>query len=338
MKDIIEELVSCLRQNEAVMLVTVVKSAGSTPRKRGARMIFTASGKQWGTIGGGKVEYLAGELASQLIQEKSSRLENYSLTPKEASGLGMVCGGKVSLLFQYLDSNDAAVRSILEQVKVAFAADQGGWLFSSLTLTEAPLSFFSEASGWLGTDLSAEMADREVKAWESGLHTIGEKDYYIEKLQQPGKLYVFGGGHVAQALVPVLAKLDFQVIVLDDRPEFLTEAVFPTAQQRLLVDFEDIAATVSLTEHDYAVVMTRGHMFDLMLHRQLLQTPAYYHGGMGSRHKIAVMVRELQEDGFTKDEIDRIHMPIGLKIKAESPAELAVSIAAELILARAEKK
>lgn len=338
MKDIIDALVVALQQQEPVMLVTVVKSAGSTPRKRGARMIFTKSGQQSGTIGGGKVEYLAEELAAQMIQEKGSQVKSYSLTPKEASGLGMVCGGKVSLLFQYLDPQDINIQKIIRQVKTAFAKDSGGWLFSSLDPKEPALAFFSEDSGWIGGDALRNLTRQDLEDWQAGLITVAEKEYFLEKLQQPGRLYVFGGGHVAQALVPVLAKVDFQVVVLDDRPEFLTSAVFPEAQERLLVDFEDISQVVHLTEHDYAVVMTRGHLYDLMLHQQLLQTPAYYLGGMGSRHKVAVMIQKLQEAGYTKEQIQRIHMPIGLPIKAESPAELAISIAGELILARAEKK
>lgn len=328
MKEIIEALTNRLPK-EAMMLVTVIKSAGSTPRKRGARMLVTSAGLQAGTIGGGKVEFEAIVLAQDLLTKKASAQQEYRLTPKEASGLGMVCGGGMTLLFQYLASDDPQLLEIVNAISECLASGRSGWLFQPLQQTEnAPLIFYSDETGWLGT--AEPLVDNFDK------ETLTAVDYYVEELTQPSRVYVFGGGHVARALVPVLATLDFQVTVLDDREEFLNEAYFPEARQRLLVDFADIQE-LPITSQDYVVVMTRGHLHDLTLHQQLLQMPAYYLGGMGSRHKVAVMKQKLREAGYTDLEIDRIHMPIGLPIKAETPAELAISIAGELILARAEQ-
>lgn len=328
MKEIIQTLTSRLPK-EAVMLVTVIKSSGSTPRKKGARMVVTAAGLQAGTIGGGKVEFLAVSLAKDLLEQKESTQQEYRLTPKEASGLGMVCGGGMTLLYQYLASEDVGLQEIVNAISDCLGTGGSGWLFQPLEETErAPLIFYSEKTGWLGTK------EPLVAAFDE--QTLAGVAYYVEELTPPSQVYLFGGGHVAQALVPVLANLDFRVTVLDDREAFLNPSYFPEACQLQLVDFADIQQ-LALTEQDYALVMTRGHLHDLTLHQQLLQTPAYYLGGMGSRHKVAVMKQKLRESGYTEQQIARIHMPIGLAIKAETPAELAISIAGELILARAEQ-
>lgn len=144
-------------------------------------------------------------------------------------------------------------------------------------------------------------------------------------------VYIFGGGHVAQELVPVLSHLDFSCVVFDDRPEFSNREVFPDASQCIVGDFEAIASSVDIQNEDFVCIMTRGHQFDYLVQKQVLQTEARYIGVMGSRKKTQIIQEKLLADGFTASDIRRLKSPIGLDIKAETPAEIAISIAAELI-------
>lgn len=155
--------------------------------------------------------------------------------------------------------------------------------------------------------------------------------------QTPGTVYIFGGGHVAQELVPVLYHLDFKCVVFDDRSEFSNETIFPDAYKCIVGDFDKIDNYIHVKAEDYVCIMTRGHLSDYIVQKQILGTPAHYIGVMGSRRKTQTLREKLLADGFTETEIDRCKSPIGLAIKAETPAEIAISIAGELIALRAKK-
>ncbi len=156
-----------------------------------------------------------------------------------------------------------------------------------------------------------------------------------EKLNEAGRVYIFGGGHVAQALVPALAAIDFRCVVLEDRQDFCRPELFPGVDATILIDNAEIAEYITVTAQDYAVIVTRGHKDDQLVQAQMLKTPARYIGVIGSRRKAASVFASLRAQGFNDGELKRITTPIGLNIGAETPAEIAVSIAAELIQVRA---
>ena len=158
------------------------------------------------------------------------------------------------------------------------------------------------------------------------------------RLIPPERVYIFGGGHVAQALVPALAAVDFRCVVLEDREDFCRPELFPSVEETRLIQNDDPAAYADITAGDYVAVMTRGHKDDLTVQAQALKTPARYIGVIGSRRKTAAVFARLQEMGYTDADLARITTPIGLDIKAETPAEIAVSIAAQLIMDRAGAK
>ena len=163
---------------------------------------------------------------------------------------------------------------------------------------------------------------------------------YEETRKKNGRVFVFGGGHVAQQLVPMLAKVDFRCIVIEDRPDFARPELFEgKAEEIRLIDMNGIAALqTEITADDYICIMTRGHKNDYQVQAQMLKSKACYIGVIGSRHKIAGVNAKLAADGFSAEDIGRITTPIGLAIEAETPAEIAVSIAAQMIKVRAEKR
>ena len=148
-----------------------------------------------------------------------------------------------------------------------------------------------------------------------------------QRLSRRPVIHLYGGGHVSAALARVLHGLDFAVTVQDDRPEFVTAERFPHAQL-CCGPFEELPP---FPAGDYAVIMTRGHQGDYLCLRQLLRRKCGYLGMIGSRAKVAATARRLTEDGFTQDEINSVHSPVGLWIGAKTPAEIAVSIAAQII-------
>ena len=167
----------------------------------------------------------------------------------------------------------------------------------------------------------------------------GEEDprLLIEPVTKLGMVYLFGGGHVAQKLVPLLAYVDFRITVCEDRPDFADKALFPLAERTVLCDFADISEAVTIRPDDSVVIMTRGHRADYEILRQVLRTDANYIGCIGSRHKIAMTRQRLIEDGFTDAEFDRVYTPIGIPILAETPEEIGISVAAQMIEHRAKR-
>ena len=177
----------------------------------------------------------------------------------------------------------------------------------------------------------------EEKAGHCRILELDGKAYYAEEFCYDGKVYLFGGGHLAQELVPVLHHLDFCCIVLDDREEYVDKALFPDAGQTMLVDFTKLDEILSIRKNDYLVIVTRGHRCDADAEAFALRTGASYIGVVGSRRKTKYVREKLEAQGFTGEQLDSVYAPIGIEIGSETPAEIAISIAAQLIQIRSAK-
>ena len=164
---------------------------------------------------------------------------------------------------------------------------------------------------------------------------VYQEGWFAVPVVKAGRVYIFGGGHVSQALVPAIAAVGFRPVVYDDRPEFADMTLFPQAEAALCGSFEELSRQVAVTADDYVVIMTRGHQADYEVLAQLLRSGARYLGCIGSKRKLALCRDRLLEAGFTAGEYARVHAPIGLAIGAETPEEIAVSVTAELIAVRA---
>lgn len=312
------------------MLVSAVGGSGSVPRKTCAHMLVTADGRLCGTVGGGAVEGRAIDLAKMLLAEKRSCAETFVLTENDAQNLGMICGGKVTLHFKYASHEAKEMCALAEKANESFALGKRAWLI--IGLASSKMSIY-DGHMLTGAGVSAEVIDA-LRASAVQLEADDEK-FYAEQLVSSGKTYIFGGGHVAQALVPVLASVDFRCVVLEDREEFANPDLFPCADEVRLISSDSWGEALEITGDDAICIMTRGHKNDLECQVFALRTDAYYIGVIGSRRKIAATNEKLHEMGFAEEDIDRIHTPIGLPIHAQTPAEIAISIAAELIQCRA---
>lgn len=318
MKKLLDSLLAALERGERCVLCTVLASSGSSPRGAGARMAVFSNGTALGTIGGGAAELLCTQRAKSVLQSGENDLHTYDLHPGEADEAGMICGGAVTVLSQILCPEDEEALAALRRWRALLERDIDLWL--RLELDGARVKRFRV--------LVPSEADAPDRA--------GLRDgVYAERLARAGKVCIFGAGHVGRALVPVLAALDFRVVLFDERPALLDPALHPAANEIVCGDFQNIYRSVTLTENDYAVVMSPGHQSDFELLSQVLKSPATYIGCIGSRTKIAKTRERLLADGFEKTDLARIHAPIGLPILAETPQEIAVSVAAELIEHRA---
>lgn len=169
---------------------------------------------------------------------------------------------------------------------------------------------------------------------EEGTNTV--KKLLDEEFSKENFVYIFGGGHVSLDLTDLLYKIGFKCIVIDDREEFANKDRFPNAYKILVEDYDKIFEKINITKDDYIVILTRGHIYDYIVEKNALKTDAIYIGMIGSKNKIKNLHDKLKsEEGYNDETISRVNAPIGLQIGAETTEEIAVSIAAELILKRA---
>lgn len=329
MRGIFSKLLYETEEGRDVILATVVADRGSSPRGAGASMLVGANGRIVGSVGGGAVEYNAERIARELLAEKKSGQHDFTLRKNDREDIGMRCGGDVTILFSYVAAADPRWSLLAGAVCDRIQAGAAGWL--ARPLDGGVPSLYGETGLLAGDEVPAGAAE---KLFRGG--PVREDGYFCEPLPRFGRVVVFGGGHIAQALVPLLGTVDFRCVVLDNRPEYARPELFPGAEETVCCDYERIADSVRLTGEDYVIVMTNGHSYDLTVEDQVLRGDYAYLGVIGSRSKIAFVNKALTERGIDPERLRTVHTPIGIAIRAVTPAEIAVSILGELILCRAE--
>lgn len=335
MREIFRKLQEAMKAGNDCILVTIIASTGSVPRGSGARMLVTKDGRVAGTIGGGAVEYESIRLAGELLASKKNFVKHYRLDTNDTEDIGMICGGDVDVYFRLLRAEDEKLRALTDKVMELFKTRGSAWLVTQIAEEDGIFTVFTEEG-----PVSTEEFPEEVMLEKDRPALIECKDgqFYVERLLHAGKVYIFGGGHVAQQLVPVLDKCDFSCIVVEDRPDFADPGLFQGLAQTRCIPCDQLHTLIpEITEEDYVCIMTRGHSHDYEALYEMLKTPARYIGLIGSRKKIAAGRERLKKDGYTDREINRITAPIGLEIGSETPEEIAVSIAAQLIGIRSGK-
>ena len=300
-----------MKQGCDTVLATIIREVGSAPRSAGAQMLVGSGGLLCGTIGGGSVEGEAIAFAQTLLHEKRSATRDYHLRYDAPENIGMVCGGDVTVHFQYIAARDTVWQTLAEEVFQHIAAHTPARLVLSLN-GGAPLLLAPDSPAPADTfSLPLPIGERAI---------------------------IFGAGHCSAALNPILQTVGFRVTVIDDRPELADPARFPGADAVLCADYTRLSDVLTVTADDYLVVMTSGHTHDFTVESQLLRDSYAYLGVIGSRSKTAAVNKLLREAGISEEQLTAVHTPIGIPIKAVTPEEIAISIAGEMIRVRAERR
>ena len=290
-------------------------------------MAVFPEGKPAGTIGGGNVEYEAIQLARELLKTGENALRRFRFVQDDVTSLNMICGGDLTLHFQYLCA--AATQTVELFAAMQKVAGQNGsaWLVRRI-----------EGETVVSMEVVERVGVHDEPAFPItilGCKAVWQDGWLATPIAQAGHLYIFGAGHVSQALVPAAAAVGFRPVVYDDRPMFANPALFPQAERVLCGPFEELEQQILVTPDDYVVIMTQGHQADYEVLTRVLRSGAKYIGCIGSKRKLAQCRDQLLQEGFTAEEYAVVHAPIGLAIGAETPAEIAVSVTAELIATRA---
>ena len=315
----VEAVARSFAQGKPCVLAVVLSCRGSMPRDASAAMALV-NGEFVGTVGGGKVEAMVQErcLAAARGEGPADDLTWYT-----HAMTGMACGGDALVGIHRLEAADAV---FLDRLLDAQDAGEPCWLTAVWPDKEpARLSVALQAPEVAGTCV---MGANDT-CWYPEART------YVENPVAEPVVYIFGAGHVSAALVPALAAVGFVCEVADDRPELAVPARFPKARTVRSGDFVEVARGLPVTDRDYVVVMTHGHAADLDVLKATMDRHPTYVGCIGSRSKRRLFDDELKAAGIPADEVAALHLPIGDDIGAVTPAEIAVSVAAEMIRHRA---
>jgi len=174
----------------------------------------------------------------------------------------------------------------------------------------------------------------ENDAEESGLLCGGTIEVYLEPILPDPTLFIFGAGHVGQCVAQTVKGIGFKIAVVDDRIKYASAERFPQADTIFVDSWDTIFQKLPVTDSSYILIATRGHNYDLACLRFAVKSPARYIGLLGSRRKTRLLYEALEREGIDPEVFERVYAPVGIEIGSETPEEIAVSIAAELIAVR----
>lgn len=361
MEDIYQKIAELYHNGHPSVLATIIRQLGSAPRGVGTKFLVLEDGSYVGTIGGGLLEAQVLEGAREVFLTSLPKRLRFVLRGTDVAKTDMVCGGDAEVFLEPLSPENPNYFPIFKRVVEIIHRGGSGILVT--LLTQDPRTWKASPPGFgkavprmfLGRDgekigsipgmggiedsLSKDLKVIVAKK-QTGILTYKDDEgmdleLFVEPVMSGPILYIFGGGHVSTQIVPLAHRLGFKVVVIDDRPEFAHPEKFPEAAEVHQYPFEAVLDRLYVDENSYVVIVTRGHTHDHTVLAQTLRSPAGYIGMIGSRRKRDIIYQDLLKRGFTKDDLHRVHSPIGLSIGAETPEEIAVSIVAELIKVRA---
>ena len=296
----------------AVILMTVADSSKSSPGRQGFKMAVSSDGELAGTVGGGIMEHNLVEKCKSYLQDGKNINTVKKLFHNKTSGgekSGLICGGTETIIMKTLTSDNS---KFISDVISSLDNLEGG----TLLITNSQLTFEVTKS-----------REREIL-----FNYISDYEwFYKENTGYPDTVYIIGSGHVGLAVSRIMSMLDFYVITMDSRKDVSTVINNTYPDKKLAVQYEDVGDYIIESDKSYVVIVTHGHDTDLTAIQAIITKKLAYLGMMGSKRKIKSIFEHLKNNGTDPELFSKVHAPIGLEIEAESPEEIAVSIAAEII-------
>jgi xanthine dehydrogenase accessory factor len=343
---IVRAIGDLLGKGEDIVFATVLSKSGSAPCLAGAKMVLRSDGSSIGTVGGGALEAKAQAAGARLFESHTPEMLEFHLSGEDATSMQMICGGNVKVLLDFIPATPGNIE-VFRDLGQAIATSERCYLVTSMGSAETEARQTDRCLVLEDGSLSGEFAYERVwldalikKAQRSNyavIETIEGERFVVERCFIPSTVFVCGAGHVGAKVAQLAEMVEFRTVVIDDRAVLANRDTFPDAFGiKVCESFEGCLAGFDLDGDSYIVIVTRGHEYDKTVLAQALRTQAGYIGMMGSHAKRKEIFGALEREGFTADDLARVHTPIGLAIKASTPAEIAVSIVAELILTRAQ--
>lgn len=325
---------------EKIALATVIQTWGSSPRKVGAKMAFTPSNKISGSVSGGCIEGAVFEQGIEALENRQPRLLQFGVADETAWEVGLACGGHIELFVQGLaEEIYVPVRQMLSQdsswaVATIIQGRQewlGGQLVMGLDGVQA-----ENVPAFLRADIlqASQNAFQQGQSQRVRLQNQPEIELFIEVWLSAPVLIMIGGVHIAVALTAIAKTLGYQTVVIDPRRAFGSLDRFPHVDRLIQAWPQKAFEQIAITPNTAVAMLTHDPKIDDPALKQVLNSPAFYVGALGSQQTQAKRRQRLLEAGLSETQIQRIHGPIGINIHAQTPEEIALSVMAEIVKTR----
>jgi xanthine dehydrogenase accessory factor len=338
MRDILSDLENWRAENKSIALATVIQTWGSSPRRAGAKMALTPDGKITGSVSGGCVEGAVYEAGVDVLKSNRPQLLHFGVADETAWEVGLACGGSIDIFVKPLDIEFFnALRSILveEQSAVVFTVVRGSdeILGREILIREDGSVIGSLNEKWDKRVL--DLAKETLEQSESRRVMLNEDvEVFVEVILPPPTLIAVGGVHITIALMTLAKTLGYRTVVVDPRSAFGNEERFPNVDRLIRRWPEEAFQEIPLTRSTAVAMLTHDPKLDDPALKIALPSQAFYVGALGSKTTQAKRRQRLLDDGLTEEQLNRLHGPIGLEIGAGTPEEIAISIMAEVVVAR----
>ena len=350
MRDLLATIDAWSGEGQGVARAVVIRTFGSSPRREGAVMLRADDGRIAGSVSGGCVEGATAEHMQEAAAAGQQRVVRFGVSDEQAWDVGLACGGTIDVLVQPavpVAILDALRETIADRgagravVMLLPAGSPGGAIAGSergpQAVPEAPLVVYADGhtegtSGDAAGDVALISAAREhLDRSTSGVVELGSIQLFIESFPPRPRLVVVGAGEVAAALVEVARSLDYESVVIDARPAFVTRERFPHVDQLLVGWPDEVADQIGLGPTDAVAVLSHDPKFDEPAIEIGLLRGCRYVGAIGSRKTQNARRERLRERGLSEEQLERLRGPIGLDLGGREPAETALAIMAEII-------
>ncbi len=351
---LLEQMLALIDSGRKSALCSVLARSGSVPAPAGSRLLVREDGTLAGTVGGGALEGQVTLDAREAVARDAPLIRQFDFGGAKTAESLQICGGRITIYTEVVyptGPERKLVESTLREMKKNRSVALATAVMSAYP--DIPPAGHRMAFGRQGP-IAGELLEPELSklVMAKALPLFGGDDPLFLEVDDPPRrfpalkgflidfihpapvLIVFGGGHIGRPLARLGTLCGFRVVVADDRAEFASAERFPEAEQTLSGDYGKIIGQLEIGPRHYLVSVTRCHTTDLQVIEHVAGTPAAYIGMIGSRRKTNMIWRELEGKGIAREHLQRVHAPVGVDIKAETPEEIAVSIIAQLIAVR----
>ena len=306
MREVLHELNEWIGGGEDVAVATVIETWGSSPRPLGSKMLITGSGKMAGSVSNGCIEGAVFEEAQKVLKSGTPKVAAFGVADDVAFEVGLACGGHIEVFIQPLRKEHRQLVGMLNR-------NEPATLRTNLVTGATELV--------MGTPPGSELARRDG-------------DVFIEPLRRPAHLVIVGAIHIAIPLHRLAKLMGYRVTVIDARAKFATKERFPDADELIVAWPDEALAKLEIDSSNYVVILTHDPKFDLPALRAVLTKQAGYVGAIGSRKTNQNRFDALRREGFTEEQLSRVHGPIGLDLGGRGAEETALGILAEITAVR----
>jgi xanthine dehydrogenase accessory factor len=326
-EDMLEKALHWTQEGRQVALATVVATRGSSPRPVGSQLVVDAQGAFEGSVSGGCIEAAVITEALEVIDDGKPRCLSFGVDDVQAWEVGLACGGEIDIYVEKV----APETNLLEQVMAIRHTQRPVCLVTDLTSGERTIVQIDDSESFAGLSVDLKEAIAQVHDRDQNMTLdLDGRTYFLHGFNPPLRLIIVGAVHVASFLAKMGQLTGYQVIILDPREAFANPSRFPDVT--LKTEWPDEALEkMRLNSRTAIVTLTHEPKLDDPGLQVALRSEAFYIGALGSRKTHARRLERLTQAGFSEEELRRIHSPVGLDIGARSPAEIAISIMAQMI-------